>query len=195
MELTFSTKGGTITKAVINWHLEDKKETETVVLDEKTESEVKEMNHDDASAPGIFYTVKFASEYSGPIKTPEIKTSERAILVGLDQLEGKKFVNIETGTLDEAASVLVSILPEGKDGDSTESRQISKDNPNPKQRTIEDIVLMAITADDELCATTAGAVAAIKADSQYPPLFRKAFGTEEITMERIQKAIAQYVRS
>lgn len=118
-----------ITKAVINWHLEDKKETETVVLDEKTESEVKEMNHDDASAPGIFYTVKFASEYSGPIKTPEIKTSERAILVGLDQLEGKKFVNIETGTLDEAASVLVSILPEGKDGDSTESRQISKDNP------------------------------------------------------------------
>ena len=72
---------------------------------------------------------------------------------------------------------------------------ISKDNPNPKQRTIEDIVLMAITADDELCATTAGAVAAIKADSQYPPLFRKAFGTEEITMERIQKAIAQYVRS
>ena len=72
---------------------------------------------------------------------------------------------------------------------------ISKDNPNPKQRTIEDIVLMAITADDEMCGTEAGAVAAIKADGKYPPLFKKAFGTEEITMERIQKAIAQYVRS
>ena len=72
---------------------------------------------------------------------------------------------------------------------------ISKDNPNPKQRTIEDVVLMAITADDEMCGTEESAVAAIIADGKYPPLFKKAFGTEEITMERIQKAIAQYVRS
>ena len=72
---------------------------------------------------------------------------------------------------------------------------ISSDNPNPNMRTIEDIVLMAITADDEMCGTEESAVAAIKADSKYPPLFKKAFGTEEITMERIQKAIAQYVRS
>ena len=72
---------------------------------------------------------------------------------------------------------------------------VSNDNPNAGQRTIEDIVLMAIIADDEMCATEASAVAAIKADSKYPPLFKKAFGTEEITMERIQMAIAQYVRS
>lgn len=72
---------------------------------------------------------------------------------------------------------------------------ISSDNPNAGQRTIEDIVLMAITADDEMCATEASAVAAIRADAKYPPLFKKAFGSEEITMKRIQKAIAQYVRS
>ena len=72
---------------------------------------------------------------------------------------------------------------------------ISRDNPNPEMRTIEDIVRMAIIADDEMCGTEASAVAAIKADNKYPPLFKKAFGTEEITMERIQKAIAQYVRS
>ena len=72
---------------------------------------------------------------------------------------------------------------------------ISSNNPNENQRTIEDIVLMAITADDEMCGTGASTVAAIKADSKYPPLFKKAFGTEEITIERIQKAIAQYVRS
>lgn len=72
---------------------------------------------------------------------------------------------------------------------------ISSDNPNPERRTIEDIVRMAITADDEMCGTETTAVAAIKADSKYPPLFKKAFGTEEITMERIEKAIAQYVRS
>jgi len=72
---------------------------------------------------------------------------------------------------------------------------ISNDNPNAEMRTIEDIVRMAIIADDEMCGTEASAVAAIKSDSKYPPLFKKAFGTEEITMERIQKAIAQYVRS
>jgi len=72
---------------------------------------------------------------------------------------------------------------------------VSNENPNTTQRTIEDIVRMAIIADDELCSTEARTVTAIKADSKYPPLFKKAFGTEEITMERIQKAIAQYVRS
>ena len=72
---------------------------------------------------------------------------------------------------------------------------VSSDNPNEKQRTIEDIVRMAILADDEMCGTEASAVAAIKADNKYPPLFKKAFGTEDITMDRIQKAIAQYVRS
>ncbi len=72
---------------------------------------------------------------------------------------------------------------------------VSSSNPNEEMRTIEDIVRMAIVADDEMCGTETGAVAAIKADSKYPPLFKKAFGTEEITMERIQKAIAQFVRS
>lgn len=68
-------------------------------------------------------------------------------------------------------------------------------NHNTKQRRIEDIVRMAITAKDEMCGTEASAVAAIRADSRYPELFKKAFGSEEITIERIEKAIAQYVRS
>ena len=68
-------------------------------------------------------------------------------------------------------------------------------NPNPQMHSIEDIVRMAIVASDEMCGTEEAAVAAILADSRYPEMFRKAFGTEEITMERIQKAIAQYVRS
>lgn len=72
---------------------------------------------------------------------------------------------------------------------------ISPQNPNPQQRTIEDIVLMAITADDELCSTEERTLQAIRQDARYPELFKKAFGSEEITMERIQKAIAQYVRT
>lgn len=72
---------------------------------------------------------------------------------------------------------------------------VCPENNNVSFHSIEDIVRMAIVADDEMCGTEASAVAAIRADSRYPELFRKAFGSEEITMERIQKAIAQYVRS
>ncbi len=72
---------------------------------------------------------------------------------------------------------------------------ISHDNPELNRRNIEDIVLMAITADDEMCGTAERAVAAVRADKKYPPLFEKAFGTKEITIDRIQKAIAQYIRS
>ncbi len=63
------------------------------------------------------------------------------------------------------------------------------------RQSIEDIVEMAILADDELCSTEARTLTALRADSRYPEMFAKAFGSEEITLDRIRKAIAQYVRS
>ena len=62
-------------------------------------------------------------------------------------------------------------------------------------RNIEDIVLAAITDRNELGATQTQVVARLQADATYPEMFRKAFGTEGITMERVQKAVAQYVRT
>jgi len=72
---------------------------------------------------------------------------------------------------------------------------ICPSNTNANRRSIEDIVLMAITADDELCSTEERTLAALRADSRYPEMFKKAFGSDDITMECVQKAIAQYVRS
>ncbi|MBO7646829.1 MAG: c-type cytochrome [Bacteroidales bacterium] len=62
-------------------------------------------------------------------------------------------------------------------------------------QNIEDIVKAAILATDEIGSTEARTLAALRNDSRYPEMFKKAFGSEEITMDRIQKAIAQYVRS
>ena len=62
-------------------------------------------------------------------------------------------------------------------------------------QNIEDIVKAAILAEDEIAGTEARTLAALRKDSRYPEMFKKAFGSEEITMDRIQKAIAQYVRS
>ncbi len=72
---------------------------------------------------------------------------------------------------------------------------VTPENNNEKCRNVEDIVRMAILAEDELGSTEESTLAALRADSKYPVMFGKAFGSEEITMERVEKAIAQYVRS
>lgn len=62
-------------------------------------------------------------------------------------------------------------------------------------RNIESFVWMMIVSPHECDGTIERSVAAIQQDPMYMPLFRKAFGDDAITIERISKAIAQFVRS
>ena len=73
--------------------------------------------------------------------------------------------------------------------------RIHENNPNPQQRTLEDVVLMGITAPHEMNSTPERAIYALKKNPKYPDLFKKAFGTAEINLIRIQKAIAQFIRT
>lgn len=66
---------------------------------------------------------------------------------------------------------------------------------NGAATSIENIVLATFTDPTEMNSTYNNVVAAIQANAEYPPLFEKAFGTREVTAERIAKAIAQYVRT
>jgi cytochrome c peroxidase len=72
---------------------------------------------------------------------------------------------------------------------------ICEANPNPNRRTLEDVVSMGIIAPHEMNTTIEKAVAAIKTDAYYPEMFKKAFGTSDITIERIEKAVAQFIRT
>lgn len=72
---------------------------------------------------------------------------------------------------------------------------ICSENPNTNRRTLEDIVEMGIIAPHELNSTIERSVAAISSIPMYPPMFEAAFGTPEINIDRIKKAIAQFVRS
>ncbi len=72
---------------------------------------------------------------------------------------------------------------------------VYQNNPNVNARNIEDIVLMAILAPDEMNSTAEKTIAALKTDPKYPEMFEKAFGTPEITIDRIKKAIAQFIRT
>jgi cytochrome c peroxidase len=72
---------------------------------------------------------------------------------------------------------------------------IHETNPTVQQRSLEDIVLMGIIAPHEMNSTPERAVHALQQNPKYPALFKKAFGTEEVNILRIQKAIAQFVRT
>lgn len=72
---------------------------------------------------------------------------------------------------------------------------IHSSNPQPNRQTLEDIVVMGILAPHEMNSTVERAVAAIQSISMYPPMFEAAFGTPEINIDRIKKAISQFTRS
>lgn len=62
-------------------------------------------------------------------------------------------------------------------------------------KNLEAFTYMAIVAKHEINGSIANTVTAIKSDPLYPPMFEKAFGTNEITAERISKSLSQFVRS
>ena len=68
-------------------------------------------------------------------------------------------------------------------------------NTNPQYRNIEDIVLISILAENELYSSPERCINTLKNISIYPPMFKAAFGSEDITADRIAKAIAQFVRT
>jgi len=61
--------------------------------------------------------------------------------------------------------------------------------------SIEDDVLGVITDPTEFGSTYEAVENAISEISGYPELFEKAFGSKEVTIDRIAKAIAQFVRT
>jgi cytochrome c peroxidase len=62
-------------------------------------------------------------------------------------------------------------------------------------KNLEAFTYMAIVAEHEMNGTISRTVAAIESDPRYREMFRKAFGTEDISADRISMAISQFVRS
>ncbi len=62
-------------------------------------------------------------------------------------------------------------------------------------KNLESFVWMMIAAPHEVNGTIEKSVNLIASLPKYPPMFEAAFGTPEVTMDRICKAIAQFVRT
>jgi cytochrome c peroxidase len=73
--------------------------------------------------------------------------------------------------------------------------RISETNPDPNFRNIEDLVWMGVIAEHEMNSDTNRVKALFQNIPEYRELFRKAFGTPEVTMQRISKAVAQFIRT
>ena len=62
-------------------------------------------------------------------------------------------------------------------------------------KNLEAFTYMAIVAHHEMNGTIAMTVAAIENDPLYREMFRKAYGSQEITADKISMAISQFIRS
>ncbi|MEI6174447.1 MAG: cytochrome c peroxidase [Bacteroidota bacterium] len=73
--------------------------------------------------------------------------------------------------------------------------KVSDENPSVQMRNLEDMAWMAIVAPHEIHGDTNRVAALFQSIPGYPELFRKAFGSEKVTVKNIGRAIAQFVRT
>lgn len=61
--------------------------------------------------------------------------------------------------------------------------------------TLEEQIIEPIPNPIEMNETWENALAKLRNDSQYPPMFKAAFGSEDINQDRVTKAIASFLRT
>jgi len=70
-----------------------------------------------------------------------------------------------------------------------------QNDPRYHRKNIESLVWMGIVAPHEMVGNVDKTVALIASIPMYPPMFAAAFGTPEVTFERISYAIASFIRT
>ena len=73
--------------------------------------------------------------------------------------------------------------------------RVSSENPLVGMKNLEDFAWMAIMAPHEMHGDTAQVAALFQSIPGYPALFKKAFGSDHITVKNMGRAIAQFVRT
>ncbi|MBN3034377.1 MAG: hypothetical protein JW861_02235 [Bacteroidales bacterium] len=72
---------------------------------------------------------------------------------------------------------------------------VGPDNPDEHYRNIEDIVWMGVVVEHEMDSDTNRVRELIQSIPGYPDLFEKAFGSRQVTMRNIGRAVAQFIRT
>ncbi len=73
--------------------------------------------------------------------------------------------------------------------------KVSAGNTNKAMTNLEDVTWMAIVAPHEMAGDTSRVAALFQTIPGYPQLFKKAFGSDHVTVKNMGRAIAQFVRT
>ncbi len=72
---------------------------------------------------------------------------------------------------------------------------VHETGPHPDKNNLEDLVWMGVLAPHEMDGDTTRTKELIQSINGYPELFKKAFGSDVVTMKNISKAVAQFIRT
>ncbi len=73
--------------------------------------------------------------------------------------------------------------------------RVRTENPLHAYRTLEDLTWMSIVAPHEMNSDTVRSKVLVQSIKGYPELFKKAFGSETVTVKNMGRAIAQFIRT
>ena len=119
-----------ITKAKVEWHLQDMPEWNSILFEKENGTYKRSLIHNDEQYPNLIYKASFATNDFGVVNTKEITTTDRDIFVVLDNLEDKRFVKVRTGNLKDVSNIIVKILPDGKEDNNMQSCCLTSEKPN-----------------------------------------------------------------
>lgn len=73
--------------------------------------------------------------------------------------------------------------------------KVNTTNTDTNFRNLENFIRMGILAPHEMSGSIDKTLNLIKSIAIYPPMFKAAFGTGDVTLDRISKTIAQFIRT
>ncbi len=72
---------------------------------------------------------------------------------------------------------------------------VAPENPLAGVKTLEDLAWIVITSPSEIHGDTAKVAALFQTIPGYPALFKKAFGSDHVTVRNMGRALAQFIRT
>lgn len=105
-----------ITKAIVDWHYQDMKLWDSVMIDKEDGVYKRSLIHnDDESSNIICYKTSFLTKDFGTLETEELTTDNPRIIADLNNLAGKQFVKVHLGAFGKPSDIYVKVMPDGNE--------------------------------------------------------------------------------
>ena len=104
-----------ITKTIIDWHYQDMKLWDSVLLDKEGDVCKRSLYHNNEENSNIIYKASFITKDFGTVETKELTTEKPIIFADINKLEDKQFVKVRFGAIGKHSDIIVKVMPDGKE--------------------------------------------------------------------------------